>query len=156
MTSPRARGRRCPVRPRKRSHKQNTYQIWHVCHEGVLQQLHLALCVASESWKPRRCSDIFNGIVPAVVSVSGPGQLTRGLGPAVPQITTHVDHDPPAASTRELGASGQRAGTPRHLQAACQVPPLPIRGFAHRVRSATCAQMLLSLMPGVRGSAVIL
>ena len=46
-----------------------------------------------------------------------------------------------------IGINFERAGTPCHFSSSlpCQVH----RGFAHRVRCATCAQRL---MPGVRGS----
>ena len=106
--------------------------------------MHLALSFVSESWKPRLHWDIFDGIVPAAAPASGPRQ---GFGPAASQISRDMDHNL-LVQARRVSLNLERAGTP--CQSSLPGSSAVHRGFAQRVRSATCAQRLLSLTPRSR------
>ena len=85
VTSPRARGvRPCRGPVKGRSARANKTCL--MCHGWFLQQLHLALCFASESWKPRhgRCDVRWN--CSRICFSAG-----RGFGPAAPPPKKHME-----------------------------------------------------------------
>ena len=95
------------------------------------------------------CAEIFSmELFPQLLQREGQDK-TRGSAqpPPPPQVSTDMDHNL-LVQARRVSLNLERAGTP--CQSSLPGSSAVHRGFAQRVRSATCAQRLLSLTPRSR------